>query len=61
MSEDRIPLERLEAVNDLLATGIDRAGDAQTLFLAKVAYYLGTHLGEVGDVEQAVKISLRDL
>ena len=61
MSENRIPLERLEAVNDLLAAGTDQAGESATLFLAKVAYYLGTHLGEVSDVEKAIEISLRDL
>lgn len=58
---ERIELEKLEAVNDLLADGIDAAGEASEVFLAKVAYYLGTHYCEIEQMREAVNVCLDDL
>jgi hypothetical protein len=52
----------LEAAYDLIAEGIDRAGEAKApLFLAKLSLALAYLAGDTAKVTQAVEAALRDL
>lgn len=52
----------LEEAYDLIAEGIDRAGEAKTaLFLAKLSLALAYLAGDSVKVAQAVDAALRDL
>ena len=61
MTETQIPLARLEAINDLIAQGIDSAGPEAEIFLAKALYHLAAHVGAVEDLKAALAAGLRDL
>jgi hypothetical protein len=62
MITKRLENTELEAVYDLLAEAIDRAGEARRdLFLAKLALVLANLLGDRAQVEAAVEAALRDL
>jgi hypothetical protein len=62
MIPKRLETTELEAVYDLLAEAIDRAGEARRdLFLAKLALVLANLLGDRAQVEAAVAAALRDL
>jgi hypothetical protein len=52
----------LEAAYDLIADGIDRAGEAQTrLFLAKLSFALADRLGDLRELRAAIDAALKDL
>jgi ethanolamine utilization microcompartment shell protein EutL len=52
----------LEEAYDLIAEGIDRAGEAKaTLFLAKLSLALAYLAGDSAKITQAVDAALRDL
>lgn len=61
MTATRIPLAKLETVNDLLAEGIDAAGEKRELFLTKLALFLAAHHSSEDALKEAVEISLKDL
>lgn len=61
MNHETIPLEKLEAVNDIIAEGIDQAGGASEVLLAKVVFFLAIHVASVDDLRDAMTRSLRDL
>lgn len=62
MIPKRLETTELEAVYDLLAEAIGRAGEARRdLFLAKLALVLANLLGDRAQVEAAVAAALRDL
>jgi hypothetical protein len=52
----------IEAAYDLIAEGIDRAGEGKAqLFLAKLSLVLANLTGDLAAVRQAVDAALRDL
>ena len=52
----------IEAAYDLIAEGIDRAGDGKAqLFLAKLSLLLANLTGDLAAVRQAVDAALKDL
>jgi hypothetical protein len=58
----RLSTAALEEVYDLIAGGIDRAGEANAkLFLAKLSLALANLVGDVPKITRAVEASLRDL
>lgn len=62
MTTDTLPpLAKLEEINDLIAAGIDRAGEGAELFLAKALFHLAAHGAEVAALEDAIEASLRHL
>ncbi|MGO8830379.1 MAG: DUF2783 domain-containing protein [Steroidobacteraceae bacterium] len=62
MIEQRLTIAALEQVYDVIADGIDRAGDAKAkLFLAKLCLALANLVGDAAQVRQAAEAALRDL
>jgi hypothetical protein len=62
MIEKKLTTAELEEVYDLIAGGIDRAGEVNAkLFLAKLSLALANRIGNTADVTQAVEAALRDL
>ena len=62
MIDKRGTTAALEAAYDLIAEGIDRAGEAKAaLFLAKLSLALATLVGDTAKVTDAVEAALRDL
>ncbi|HMK87357.1 MAG TPA: hypothetical protein VK437_15450 [Steroidobacteraceae bacterium] len=62
MLEKRLSTATLEDVYDLIAEGIDRAGEAKAkLFLAKLSLALANLIGDAREVRRAVESALRDL
>ena len=62
MIDKRGTTAALEAAYDLIAEGIDRAGEAKAaLFLAKLCLALAYLAGDTAKVTQAVDAALRDL
>jgi len=60
--EQRLTIAALEQVYDVIADGIDRAGDAEAkLFLAKLCLALANLVGDAAQVRQAAEAALRDL
>jgi hypothetical protein len=60
--EQRLTIAALEQVYDVIADGIDRAGDAKAkLFLAKLCLALANLVGDAAQVRQAAEAALRDL
>jgi hypothetical protein len=55
------PVADLETLWERLADGIDRAGDKEVLFLAKLALLLGNELQNLPKVEQLIARALEDL
>jgi hypothetical protein len=52
----------IEAAYDLIAEGIDRAGEGKAqLFLAKLSLVLANLTGDLAAVRQSVDAALRDL
>jgi len=56
-----LPIAELEAVYDLIATGLDGAGDKRELFLAKLALLLANQLADMARVQSCIEAALRDL
>ncbi len=56
-----IPLMKLETVNDILAEGIDEAGEKSELFLTKLTFYLAAHYVSTEQLSKAVEVSMKDL
>ncbi len=62
MIEQKLTTAALEQVYDVIADGIDRAGDAKAkLFLAKLSLALANLVGDAAQVRQAADAALRDL
>ncbi|MGO9426837.1 MAG: DUF2783 domain-containing protein [Steroidobacteraceae bacterium] len=62
MIEQRLTIAALEQVYDVIADGIDQAGDAKAkLFLAKLCLALANLVGDAAQVRQAAEAALRDL
>ena len=62
MIDKKLTTAEIEAVYDLIAEGIDRAGeDKARLFLAKLALALANLAGDLAAVRQAIDAALRDL
>ena len=62
MLEKKLTTAGLENVYDLIAQGIDQAGEANArLFLAKLSLALANLSGDPAAVRQAVEAALRDL
>jgi hypothetical protein len=57
-----LAFEDLERAYDLLADGIDSAGqERETLFLTKLCLVLAHELGDLGILEQSIAIAAADL
>lgn len=62
MIDKRLSTADLETAYDLIAAGIDRAGDEKAkLFLAKLSLALANLAGDLNEITQAVDAALRDL
>jgi len=62
MIEKKLTTAALEEIYDLVAAGVDRAGEARAqLFLAKLCLALANQVGDTAEVRQAVDAALRDL
>ena len=62
MIRSKLPFADLEEAYDLIAAGIDRAGeDKARLFLAKLALALASQADDAGQVRAAIEASLKDL
>lgn len=63
MSDTRkLAFEDLEQAFELIAQGIDRAGEArETLFLSKLALALAHRIGDLDTIEAALEEAERDL
>lgn len=62
MIEKKLSTAEIEQLYDLIADGVDQAGESKAqLFLAKLALALGNLIGDTGQVKAVVQIALRDL
>ena len=62
MIEKKLTTAALEEIYDLIADGIDHAGEARAqLFLAKLCLALANLVADTAEVKQAVEAALRDL
>ena len=62
MLDKKLSTAALEEAYDLIAQGIDRAGEVNAqLFLAKLCLALANLLGDTAAIKQAVEAALRDL
>jgi len=62
MLDKKLSTAAIEEIYDLIAAGIDQAGEANAnLFLAKLSLALANLVGDAAQVTQAVEASLRDL
>ena len=62
MIDSQLPFADLEEAYDLIARGIDQAGEASALlFLAKLALALASQVADAARVRAAVEASLKDL
>jgi hypothetical protein len=62
MMEQVLSSAALEATYDLIADGVDRAGEAKAqLFLAKLSLALANLVGDLGQITRAVDTALKDL
>jgi ethanolamine utilization microcompartment shell protein EutL len=62
MIEKKLTTAAIEATYELIADGIDRAGEARAqLFLAKLCLALANLVGDPAEITQAVGAALRDL
>jgi hypothetical protein len=62
MIAKKLSTAEIEAAYDLIAEGIDRAGEGKAqLFLAKLSLALANLTGDLGAVRQAVDAALEDL
>jgi hypothetical protein len=62
MIQSKLPFAELEDAYDLIASGIDRAGEGKAqLFLAKLSLALASQLDDAGQLRVAIEASLRDL
>jgi len=60
--ERKLTTAELEQVYDVIADGIDRAGEAKAkLFLAKLCLALANLVGDAARVRQSADAALRDL
>jgi hypothetical protein len=57
-----LPFDELETAYEVLATAIDRAGEAkETLFLVKLALAQAHYAGSLAAFQQAVAMALEDI
>jgi len=62
MIEKKLTNAAIEAAYELIADGIDRAGESRAqLFLAKLCLALGNQVGDIAAITHAVDAALRDL
>ena len=62
MLDKKLTTAALEDVYDLIAQGVDQAGEANAkLFLAKLSLSLANLLDDPAAIRQAVEAALRDL
>jgi hypothetical protein len=62
MIEKKLSTAEVEAAYDLIAEGIDQAGEEKArLFLAKLSLALANLSGDIHAVRQAVDAALKDL
>jgi hypothetical protein len=62
MIERKLSIAAIEEVYDLIAEGIDQAGEAKAkLFLAKLCIALANLVGDANEVRRAAEAALRDL
>ncbi len=62
MIDKKLSNAAIEEVYDLIAAGIDQAGEAKAkLFLAKLCLALANLVGDTLEVKQSVDAALRDL
>ena len=62
MIEKKLTTQEIELVSDLIAEGVDRAGEEKTaLFLAKLSLVLANLVGDSAQIGPAVEAALRDL
>jgi hypothetical protein len=62
MIDKKLTTAAIEEIYDLVAAGIDRAGEAKAkLFLAKLCLALANQVGDIKEVTQAIDAALRDL
>jgi hypothetical protein len=62
MMDKRLSTAEIEAVYDLIADAIDRAGEGKSqLFLAKLSLALANLLGNPEEIRRAVEAALKDL
>jgi hypothetical protein len=62
MSDETPGIAVLEDAYDLIADGIDQAGEAKAqLFLAKLCLALAHRIGDRESISQSVQAALRDL
>jgi hypothetical protein len=62
MIATKLSTAEIEAAYDLIAEGIDRAGEGNArLFLAKLSFALANLTGDLAAVRQAVDAALEDL
>ncbi len=60
--DKKLTTAELETTYDLIAAGIDAAGeDRAQLFLAKLAFTLANLLGDAEEVARAIEVAARDL
>jgi hypothetical protein len=60
--ESKLPFAELEEAYDLIARGIDQAGEAKApLFLAKLALALASQLSDGAALRAMIEASLKDL
>lgn len=62
MLDKRLSTAGIESAYELIANGIDQAGDRNAqLFLAKLSLALANLNGDLAELERAIEASLRDL
>ena len=62
MNDKRMTPKEVEHVYDLIAEGIDQAGEYKSdLFLAKLSLALANLVGDAAKIASAVQSALRDL
>jgi len=60
--EKKLTTQEIELVSDLIAEGVDRAGEEKAaLFLAKLSLALANLVGDSAQIGPAVEAALRDL
>lgn len=62
MIDKKLSNAAIEEVYDLIAAGIDQAGEAKAkLYLAKLCLALANQVGDTLEIKQSVDAALRDL
>lgn len=61
MNTQNITMDKLEAMNDLIAQAVDAAGEHSELLLAKALFHLAVHRADVDALSASLRVSLADL